>query len=171
MPDDSLNNSFEEAKLKAMRVLSYGSKSKDALYDKLLDADFTNDAAAAAVACMEELGYINDERMALDYVAYAVESKAFGRARIVNDLCRKGISESIAEAAYDKYEQDRRAEPNSFDFELQNAVQILQKRLRQLGLDADDLDYGDYRRLKGFLHRRGFDFDLIDKAFKELKED
>jgi regulatory protein len=165
---------FINAQKKALRLLSYGPRSKKGLYQRLRDSGFDHEPAEEAVSSMEGQGFINDEKMAADYVAYAVESKAYGRYRVIQELLSRGIDKALAESAYEGYMDERRGQSydeDDADPELENAVNTLSKRMRQTGLEPDELDAGDMRRLIGFLHRRGFSFDTIRRAFAKIEEE
>ena len=164
-----------DARKKALSLLAYGPRSKEDLYNRLLDKGFPKEDVREALAEMEALGFVNDGRLAADYVAYAIESKAYGQYRIIRDLVSKGIDETLAERAYKNYLQERREqsinnELDEEDVDLENAVATLEKRMERTGLDPDDLDHGDIRRLSGYLERRGFSFDVIDKAFERVRQ-
>ncbi|MCL2407905.1 MAG: recombination regulator RecX [Defluviitaleaceae bacterium] len=171
MNTDTYNN----ARKKALQLLSYGPRSRRGLTERLIKAGYTdNDIIEAILIDMEGLGFVNDVKMAADYVAYAVESKGYGRYRILNELDCRGIEKDIAEESYNNYITQREAEADGeFDrnaVDTENATSALKKRLQQTGLDADELDHADVRRLTAFLHRRGFSFDVISRAFKGIKE-
>ncbi|MCL2702941.1 MAG: recombination regulator RecX [Defluviitaleaceae bacterium] len=172
--DASFNETLAEAQRKALRLLSYGPRSKMGLYQKLRDTGFDHGPAEAAVDAMEAQGFVNDEKMAADYVALAIESKAHGRYRIIQELTRRGISKDLAETAYETYVTElaeQSADGEEADIDLENAVASLEKRMRQTGLEPDELDAGDIRRLTGFLHRRGFSFGTIRRAFSRIQDD
>jgi regulatory protein len=175
--DKNAGKTFEqvnEAIIKSLRLLSYGAKSRRKLIQKLMESGFDEDVAEQAVLDMEDRGYIDDAKMAADYVAYAVESKAYGRYRVIQGLTEKGVCRELAENAYNNY-IDEHAEltddGEEVDIDLENAAATLEKRMRQTRLDIDELDEGDIRRLTGYLHRRGFSFNTINKAFNKIRDD
>jgi regulatory protein len=163
-------NEHDLARLKALKLLSYSARSEKGLYQRLRDAGYGNDAAQFAVSCMIEQGFVDDEKMAADYVAFAVERKAFGRYRVVQELVNKGINKDTAESAYESYVEEHAADEDYCGIDLDNAAAALEKRMRQTGLDSDELDEGDMRRLTGYLYRRGFSFEVIRQAFERVKK-
>jgi SOS response regulatory protein OraA/RecX len=121
---------------------------------------------------MEGQGFINDEKMAASLTAYLIESKGYGRYRVIKELTDRGICADLAESAYNAYIDERSSgEDDEFDIDLDNAAAALEKRMRRLRLEPSELDDGDIRRLTGFLHRRGFSFGTISRAFAKVREE
>lgn len=156
-----MSDEFDRARLRALRLIGVKARSVAGLLARLVEDGFSRDAAQSAVFAMEDAGYVDDVKMADDYVAYAAESKGHGRHRIVNDLAQRGVDISVAEAAYARYVNDR-----GVDVDLGNAQAALKKRMDQLGLDVHEIERDDMRRLSGYLVRRGFSFDTIRQAFE-----
>jgi len=170
MSDLSDKSLYERALGKALRLLTYGARSKAGLYRKLRDAGHNHEPAEAAIVYCEGQGLINDKKMAASYVAYAVESKRYGKHRVLQELYNRGIDRELAQEAYETY-IDENTFDDEGDIDLENAVETLEKRMRQKGLEADDLDFDERRRLTDYLHRRGFSFGTISRAFAEIQED
>jgi len=165
-----MNDELTKAVQKALRLLSYGARSRRGLYEKLKEAGFDDVVCLEAISYAEEQGFVNDEKMAADFAAFAVESKAYGKYRVINELINKGIDRELAESAYSAYVNERE-EDGDIDVDLENAVVTLEKRMRQTRVEPDELDEGDIRRLTGYLHRRGFSFGVISRAFAKVKEE
>ncbi len=91
---EQLRISSEErtAKDKALDLLSYSARTGRQLYEKL--ARKTDpEAAAAAVARMEELGLVDDADYARRFVADKLNLKDWGLKRIVQELRVKGVDQ------------------------------------------------------------------------------
>lgn len=142
------------AKEKALYLLSARSYTCRGLCDKLA-TQWGEEAAAAAVERMLELGYLDDE----DYARrYAADLFRKGRAsgRVFRELMAKGIDREIAEAVL----EDREDDP-----ELAAAKVVRQKYLGCLE------DEKGIRRTQNALIRLGYRYDVIRTVVGHLQED
>ena len=100
------------------------------------------------------LGYLNDERLAVELATRLSERKGQSRSIISRELRRRGVDASAAEAALDGL--DSGAEENQ-------AAELALTRVRQFSrLD----DATAERRLVGFLSRRGYTGQVVREATK-----
>ena len=120
-----------------------------------LDARHEPLAVEAAVERLRSLGYLNDEALARHYVE---GRRANGRGSMVlrRELAGRGVDAELAEAALDGRD------------EREAARAAARPRLRSLaGLDRERR----YRRLAGFLARRGFASDVVASTLHELLDE
>lgn len=89
----------------ALDLLSRRDHTKQELLRKLT-VKHSEEAARAAVARAEELGYIDETRFAENYAEELYTRKHFGARRIVQELLRKGISREIAENVAENLDKD-----------------------------------------------------------------
>jgi regulatory protein len=100
------------------------------------------------------LGYLNDERLAVELATRLSERKGQSRSIISRELRRRGVDAGAAEAALDGL--DSGAEENQ-------AAELALTRVRQFSrLD----DATAERRLVGFLSRRGYTGQVVREATK-----
>ena len=100
------------------------------------------------------LGYLNDERLAVELATRLSERKGQSRSIISRELRRRGVDNAAAEAALDGL--DSGAEENQ-------AAELALTRVRQFSrLD----DATAERRLVGFLSRRGYTGQVVREATK-----
>jgi regulatory protein len=100
------------------------------------------------------LGYLNDERLAVELATRLSERKGQSRSIISRELRRRGVDSAAAEAALDGL--DAGAEENQ-------AAELALTRVRQFSrLD----DATAERRLVGFLSRRGYTGQVVREATK-----
>ena len=90
------------AKLKAMRILSYGDNSARTLIRKLRLAGFTPDIADTVTKDMVSLGYINTSRQLDRLVSSAVNTSCLGKRKIIPKLIAKGYDRVDIEKAIDR---------------------------------------------------------------------
>lgn len=95
------------AKNQALRLLSIRPHACQELYRKL-SANWGEQAAAAAVSRMLELGYLDDRDFACRY-ARELARKGRARDRILRELMAKGIDRELAEEVLEEEPQDLEA--------------------------------------------------------------
>lgn len=89
------------AKLKALRILSYGDNSKLMLARKLLSAGFSKEITDETVSECVRLGYINSKRQLQKLITGEVNIKNHGMAKIIPKLISKGYRRSEIESVAD----------------------------------------------------------------------
>ncbi|MGH2677206.1 MAG: regulatory protein RecX, partial [Actinomycetota bacterium] len=132
------------AKDRALRLLSVRSRSRVELERRLARAGYEPDEVAAAVADLEEVGLVDDERFARE-LAESKRRRGMGRRAGLAALRAKGVDREIAEQAV--------GEVNPED-EADRAYELARARLERVRSVPPDVAY---RRTVGFLVRRGFE--------------
>lgn len=141
----------------ALNLLSYRPRAAGELRSKLREKGYAPDAAEAAVARMQELGYLDDEAFAERWV----ESRQAGRPR-----SERMLRQELAQKGVDRDTIERTIEEAGVD-EYGDALELARKKAESMrGLDRDVR----FRRLSGFLGRRGYGFDIIRQVIDALEE-
>lgn len=86
-----------KARLRALRILSYGDNSKRQLSRKLYSAGVRRDIIDEVVEEMLSLGYINSERQISRLVINEVNLHLYGPRKIIPKLIAKGYDKSEVE--------------------------------------------------------------------------
>jgi regulatory protein len=153
----------ERAKDRALRLLSVRSRSHAELFRRLRMAGFAEPDIDSTLADLETVGLIDDERFARELAAHEVGGRLAGRRAALSSLRKAGLSRDLAERAVDEAsgeDEEARAE---------ELARSRIGRLRNLPPDAA------YRRLLGFLQRRGYSGETARaasrRAISELEED
>ena len=145
-------SSERRAKEKALWLISYRDHSKKELKDKLVrtcDAD----AADKAVARMEELGLVNDDKFARQYARRLLLEKKLTRRAAAFELTRKGIDRETAEKVLGEIDVDYRG----------NIREIIEKKYRNVQ------DEKVKRRAVAALQRLGYGWDDIKAVLSEYE--
>ncbi|MGH2723263.1 MAG: regulatory protein RecX [Actinomycetota bacterium] len=130
---------------RALRLLTARSRSSEEIRRRLLRAGYEDAEVAAAIEDLESVGLVDDERFAREVVAHQVGRKLAGRRAAVGALRRAGIPTEDAERAVDE---------GATGDEEARAEELARTRLGRLS----SLEPGvAFRRLVGFLRRRGYD--------------
>ncbi|HKX25237.1 MAG TPA: regulatory protein RecX [Actinomycetota bacterium] len=132
------------AKDRALRLLSVRSRSRVELERRLARAGYEPNEVAAAIADLEEVGLVDDERFARE-LAEAKRRRGMGRRAGLAALRAKGVDRETAEQAV--------GEVNPED-EADRAYELARARLERLRARAPDVAS---RRTVEYLIRRGFE--------------
>lgn len=157
--DPALNPDDDEAALAAaLRILGGASQSADALQRKLRQRGFANRAARAAVERCRELGYVDDAALARSLVGRHMRS-GHGRARVVADLRRRGVSSDAAEEALGAVDEEDEA----------GAAASVAQKLYDREAARGAVDDRARQRIAAALQRRGYSSSAILSALRSVR--
>jgi regulatory protein len=155
----------KEALEYAMLFLSYRPRSQREMSERLKRKGFEPEVTAAVLEDLKNLRLIDDSQFARDLAESRIKNRLQGDARVREDLIRKGIDRKLAEdAVRDLSDAEREDVPD----EDERAYQALVKRRNQIH-NADDRTV--QRRLFGYLSRRGFAYDTVERALQRFKRE
>lgn len=97
---------LEEAKKKAISILTRRALTEKELYEKLIAAGFENETASNALLWAREYGFVNDADYIRRYISDAINLKKYGRRRIEQALSFKGIDSFAIQDAFAELEDD-----------------------------------------------------------------
>lgn len=149
-----------KARARALDALASCEMSSAQLYERLCYG-FTEQAAAAAVAEMVELDYVNDDRYA-EARAHSLLVARKSRRAAAQNLRQKGLSGAQIEQALENvYALDADGESP----ELEAAAALVRSRyMKKLADGRRDL-------VVAALQRRGFAYSVIKEAIKRAEEE
>lgn len=129
---------------RALRLLSVRSRSRSELRFRLIRAGYDRDEVDAAVADLEAVGLVDDERFARE-VAESTRRRGMGRRAGLAALRQKGVDRELAEEVVGDVNPEDDAE---------RAYLVARARLGRLGTLSPDVAY---RRTVAYLIRRGYE--------------
>lgn len=141
----------------ATRVLSRRDLSRKELVEHLVGREASSATADVVVARMEELGYVDDTRVAAELVRRRVDRQGKTRKVVLRELLSRGIDSATADEALEAVDDEA---------ERRSALELAEKRARQIS-GADDAAVE--RRLTAFLLRRGYDGDVVREAVSHAR--
>lgn len=139
----------------ALALLGRRMYSKAQLQQKLIRRGYGAEEVNSAILYCEERGYLNDYDFALFWIEDRIRLKPMGRWRLKGELLQKGIQEEIVNQVLDELLPEER--------ELSLAKELMLYKFHRV-----DPEQADYRKIYGFLFRRGFAKEVIYKAADEL---
>jgi regulatory protein len=144
--------SIDDLEATLLRKLHSHDMSVREVTDWLRENDAAEGDAFALVEKCERLGYLNDERLALELCTRLSERKGKSRSIVARELRQRGLAQAAIDAALDSIDSDVEGE---------KAVELAMQRVRQFSSLDDDTAQ---RRLHGFLSRRGYAGDVVRAA-------
>jgi len=136
----------------ALKLLSYRSRSRKEMLDKLRTKGFENEDINVVMEFLEKAGLINDKELASELLSYSTGSKPLGRNGIRMLMFKRGIDKPLIEETLSGH---------TADMEEKAAMEFAERRSRVLNNYPEKVAR---RRLWAMLQRRGFSSDLIRKA-------
>ncbi|MGE6631781.1 recombination regulator RecX [Bacillus sp. NPDC077027] len=148
---DSVKKGFQQA----VDYLSYRMRSIKEVTDYLKKKEVPAPAISEIIHKLKHFKYINDLEFAEAYVSTHRKTNSKGPAVLKRELKQKGIEDDFIEQALIQYSQD---------LQLEEAVKQVQKLVKkEKNRSSKEIE----QRIKLQLQRKGFSFDLIDKALQE----
>jgi len=139
------------ARQAALDLIAHRARTEGEVVRALARKGFPEDAAAAAVARMRELGYLDDVAYTSAFVRGRAASRGHGPSRLRADLLRRGVAPAVIDAALNELLDG--------DDLLEAATHHARKRWARLASEDDPMKRR--KKLTDFLARRGYDFDTI----------
>ena len=160
LAEEEKSTDAAKARARALDALSAREMTSTQLYERLC-ARFTEQAAAAAVAEMVELDYVNDDRYA-ETRAHGLLMARKSRRAAAQNLRQKGLnSQQIEQALETVYAPDENGESP----ELEAAAALVASRYRKKLAD------GRRDLVVAALQRRGFAYAVIKEAIRRTEEE
>jgi len=136
----------------AYKLLSYRSRSRKEMLDKLRTKGFEPEDINAAMEFLEKSNLINDAELASELLSYSARSKPLGKNGIRMLMLKRGLDKGLVEETLSGH---------TADMEEKAAMEFAERRSRVLNNYPEKVAR---RRLWAMLQRRGFSADVIRKA-------
>jgi regulatory protein len=151
----SKKSSYKKALNYTLNILSKSSKTKQELVKKMTEKEYNEDTIAAVIAKVNDLGYINDKQYIEDFIRNKADtSQGLNKRTLQNKMIQKGLDKELVQQSLEKSNID----------EYQNAVQIAEKKLRNLkGNDREKKS-----KLYAYLINKGFDYEVCSKVINNV---
>ena len=145
-------STHQKAKNAALRLLSYRSRSEKEV-QRRLQGRFSTDVIERTVSDLRRQGLLDDAAFAKEWREQRERFRPRGPAVIRQELQKLGVDREVIREALSDFDASA------------NAYQAGSKYASKLSIeDANDFR----RRLGGFLHRKGFEGDVLRRAVEQL---
>ena len=149
-----------KAKDVALEYLAHKQRTEQELRTRLASESYLQSVIEAVVDRIDELGYLDDEQYAHDYVRGRFSNRRFGPFRIRQELRERGVDERFIDQALEELSQEAVRDAARYH---------AQKKWKQM---PDSESYlKRKRKAKGYLRRRGFGFQLIRSVLDEVTDE
>jgi len=155
--DDSPEAAYLKAKAYAFKLLSYRSRSRKEIAEKLSEKGFLQGETERVISYLEQLEFIKDETLAGQILRTALERKNLGRQGIKMLLLRRGIEKDLINETLSSLTDDEEQEA---------ARRLAGKKLKNLKGHPENIIK---QKLWRALQRKGFPADIINSVFKTIK--
>lgn len=142
----------------ALRQLSYRQRSEKELYSALRRKGFDETHIEDTMNYCRELQYLDDRAFAQAFIADKQNLNKYGPVRIRYELLMKGVSKEII---------DRYLMMDSHE-EYEMALALGERRLPSYKNDDRN---AIYRKLAGYLQRKGYSYQVVSKVLRNLLKD
>lgn len=148
--EDARHRAYEAA----LHLLSYRPRAEQELRERLRRKGLPGDAIDETIARLRAAGLVNDEQFARQWVAERGSgAHARGRSLLAAELRARGIRDAGATTALDAVDEEALAGA------------VARAHAAKLRVET----YAEfYRRLGGFLQRRGFGYGVVGPIVREL---
>ena len=140
--------------------------SRGMLEDRLKRAKHEPEAVASALDRVAALGLLDDAAFARSLVRETLRAKPAGVRLLRQKLVQKRVPREVIDAVLAEHRQERRERADAGEDVDAEAVGFARKRALAPSMQRLDPQVRR-RRLQGQLARRGFDFEVIDRALRE----
>lgn len=139
----------------AIKFLSYRPRSEKEIKDRMTKKEYEDEVINNTLEWLKKYDLVNDR----DFVEEYVKSKAskYGRSRIRLELRRKGLDDNIVDDVLN----------NEYEHEKEYEIALEQAK-RKIKVYKGESPQAIYRKLGGYLQRRGFSYDIVLKILKEI---
>lgn len=142
----------------ALNLLSFRQRSEKEIYTALKRKDYEDFYIEKAIDYCRDQKYLDDRAFAKAFIRDKLNINKLGEQRIKYELIKKGVSQEIIDDVLildvdDQYEA---------------AFKLAEKKLPSYRNDDRN---AVYRKLSGFLQRKGYSFEIVSKIMKEILKD
>ena len=152
---------FQKARAVAARYLGIAPRSRAEIEKRLLRDDFAPEIIEKVIEELAENGWVDDTKLAQDWVADRGPRKGYGRTRLKQELKKHGVTKETMEEALPPLDPEE---------EKAHALAAAERKWNRERLQAlsKEQRMAEKRRCAAFLQRRGFNWDTIKKVLNEL---
>lgn len=145
-----------------LRLLTDRAHTRQELAQALRRRGVPDDAAHAVLERFDDVGLIDDQAFAEQWVRSRHAYRGLGRRALAVELRRKGVTDEVAGEALAAVDDES---------EEQRARELVERKLRGLRTDTDEHRAVAGRRLVGMLARKGYGAGIAYRVVREALAD
>lgn len=148
----------EKANYYAIGLLNFKLRTEKEIRDRMWKKEYSKEIIDRTIDYLKRLKYLDDEEYAKRFIKDRVNLKKLGKERIKSELYYKGIDNEIISNQLDELVDQ--------DDQYYTAIELAKKKLNTTYKNDDK--NARYRKLGGFLQRRGYSMDIVMKVLREV---
>ncbi len=145
---------YSGAKRYALKLLSYRSRSRKEMIERLQRKGFGTNEISRVIDSLENAGLVRDETLARGLLKNAKERRYLGKRGIKILLAKRGIERELINETLSGFTED---------MEEESALRLVEKKFKALRAYPEDTIK---QRLWRLLERKGFSTHIINTALK-----
>lgn len=153
----AVDSDRESAREAALRLLAVRARSRTELSDRLRRKGVAPGVAAEVLDGLEDVGLIDDREFGRLWAEERLRLRPVGPRRLVHELLGKGVERATIDEVV--------AEAYSAHSEAEVARRAVRKKMRTAG---DRMGPKELARIRSFLLRRGFSYEVVRELLEEL---
>lgn len=142
----------------ALRLLNFKMRTEKEVERKMKEKEYADDIIENTIYYLKEYKYLDDEDYARKFIKDKSSLSKMGKERIKRELYMRGVDPEIT-----KREIEEIIDP---DEEYETAMEMAIKKANSTY--KNDEPNALYRKLGGFLQRKGYSMDIVMKILKEI---
>jgi len=151
---------FARARDYAYNLLSYRDRSELEIFKRLVEKGFHMEVINELINFLKDAEMIDDRKFVNRYIDSIFVSHPMGKLRVVYELNHKLVSSDVIEEVC--------SQRFNSEMERELARKAAGKKMNQLKRYPEEIAK---QRLKSYLYRRGFDFEIIKETMGEYFSD
>jgi len=146
----------DQAYQRALHFLSYRPRSEAEIRRNLRKHDLPEEVIQAALDRLREQTLVNDQEFAAQWVENRAAFHPRGKKALASELSQKGVSRQIIDRVLEEVDEEAMAH------------KLARKKLPRVShLDREEF----FRKLYGYLSRKGFHYSLCNQLVNQLWEE
>jgi regulatory protein len=141
----------------ALRLIAYRDRTVHELRGRLVEKGFSPEAVEAAVARLKQIGYLDDHTFCERTIAGVLAARPAGPRSITDRLRLKGVHPEVIREVLARTYPDELVEEMAY-----------RAAAARIGRYRNEEPLARRRKLAGYLARRGFDYDDVQKALRRV---
>lgn len=148
-------NTKYQARKSAFDYVSYKPRNTFQIKMKLKSCGYDDSVIDDAIKHIKELGYLDDEKFIESYINDTLKFKRYSSGKALQMLTNNGVSYDSAQRYIEKYYTE--------EVQLENAYADIIRKVEKL---KNYSDKEKINKLRAFLQRKGYSFEIINNSIK-----
>lgn len=142
----------------ALRLLNFKMRTSNEIKQRMREKEYSDEVIEKTIDYLYYLNYLDDREYAQKFIKDKSNLKKMGKERIKRELYAKGVDDEIIKEEIENIVD----EEDEYETAMELAIKKLETTYRN-----DDKN-ARYRKLGGFLQRRGYSMGMVMKILKEI---